>query len=352
MGPRGVVLLSTLVVDELEAVRGTFRLGPVGFRVPEGSATVLLGPSGAGKTTLLRAIAGFLPLAGGRVRVNGTPVEALPPERRGFGFVPPNLGLFPQRRVRWNVRYPLALRGAPDAEAKTDAWLDRFGLAPLARRYPHDLSSGERQRVAMARALAAEPRALLWDEPLAALDVESRDTLVRLLRDLLETERIPLLLVTHDPSTAFALASRLVVLDRGRVRIDRTPEELARGPLDRFLARFLGYENMFSREELSAARGSSVAERLAGWAGTGGLAVPPEALTVRPGGGGPHEAEVVALRYTVAGWVVALRQGLLTVHAIAPAGGGPGVRVGERVSLDIDPGNVKPLEELPRAEGS
>ena len=351
MGPGGVVLLSVLDVDGLEAVRGTFRLGPVRFRVPDGSATVLLGPSGAGKTTLLRAIAGFLPLVGGRVRVDGTSVEALPVERRGFGFVPPNLGLFPQRRVRWNVRYPLALRGAPEAEAKTDTWMDRFGLAPLARRYPHELSSGERQRVAMARALAAEPRALLWDEPLAALDVESRDTLVRLLRDLLETERIPLLLVTHDPSTAFALASRLVVLDRGRVRADRTPEELARGPLDRFLARFLGYENMFSREELSAARGSSVADRLAAWAGTGGLAVPPEALTFRSGGGGPHEAEVVALRWTASGWVVALRQGPLTVHAIAPAGAAPGVKVGERVALDVDRGNVKPLEELAGAEG-
>ena len=343
--------MSALSVQDLEADRGTFRLGPVRFQVPDGSATVLLGPSGAGKTTLLRAIAGFLPLTAGRVRVDGEWVEALPPERRGFGFVPPNLGLFPHRRVRWNVRYPLSLRGAPDAEEKTDAWLARFGLAALARRYPHELSSGERQRVAMARALAAEPRALLWDEPLAALDVESRDTLLRLLRDLLETERIPLLLVTHDPATAFALASRLVVLDRGRVRADRTPEELARGPLDRFVARFLGFENMFSREELTAAEGSSVAEHLVTWAGPGGIAVPPEAITFRRGGDGPHAARVVALRWTAAGWVVALREGPLTFHGIASAGAAPGVTVGERVSFDIDRANVKPLEELPPEGG-
>ncbi len=344
--------MSGLHVDELEADRGTFRLGPVRFAVPDGAATVLLGPSGAGKTTLLRAIAGFLPLTGGRVRVDGESVEVLPPEHRRFGFVPPNLGLFPHGRVRWNVRYPLALRGAPDAEEKTDGWLERFDLVRLARRYPHELSSGERQRVAMARALAAEPRALLWDEPLAALDVESRDTLVRLLRDLLETERIPLLLVTHDPSTAFALASRLVVLDRGRIRADRTPEELARGPLDRFLARFLGYENMFSREELSSAHGSSLADRLLGWAGAGGLAVPPEALTFRRGGGGAHETVVTALRWTAAGWIVALRQGPLTFHVIASAATAPGVTVGEKVSLEVDRGNVKPLEELPQKEGS
>ena len=342
--------MSGLVVEALEAERAGFHLGPVRFAVPDGSATVLLGPSGAGKTTLLRAIAGFLPLVSGRVRIDGEAVDARPPEERGFGFVPPNLGLFPGRRVRWNVRYPLWIRGAREAEAKTDAWLARFDLVRLARRYPHELSSGERQRVAMARALAAEPRALLWDEPLAALDVESRDTLVRLLRDLLETERIPLLLVTHDPSTAFALASRLVVLDRGRVRADRTPEELARGPLDRFLARFLGYENMFSVEELSAARDSSLAPRLAGWAGAGGLAVPPEALTVTSGGTGPSAAEVVALRWTAAGWVVALRQGSLTLHGLAPARAPPGMRVGERVSVDIDRERVKPLEPLP-AEG-
>ncbi len=232
--------MSRLELVGLRAERGAFRLGPVDFDVPAGTATVLLGPSGAGKTTLLRAIAGFLPLTAGHVHVDGDPVENRPPERRDFGFVPPNLGLFPQRCVRENVRYPLRLRGDPGSGAKTADWLERFGLGALADRYPHELSSGERQRVAMARALAAEPKALLWDEPLAALDVESRDALVRLLRDRLETERIPLLLVTHDPTTAFALASRVVVLESGRVRADRTPQELALGPLDHFLARFLG----------------------------------------------------------------------------------------------------------------
>ncbi len=238
--------MSGLEIDGVTAVRGRFGLGPARFEVPSGSATVLLGPSGAGKTTLLRAIAGFLPLTGGAVRLDGRSVDPLPPEHRAFGFVPPNLGLFPQRRVRDNVRYPLALRGESAARARTATWLERFGLTAVADRYPHELSSGQRQRVAMARALAAAPRALLWDEPLAALDVESRDVLVRLLRELLETERLPLLLVTHDPTTAFALASRVVVLVGGTVRLACPPEALARGPLDRFVARFLGYENLYS----------------------------------------------------------------------------------------------------------
>jgi ABC-type Fe3+/spermidine/putrescine transport system ATPase subunit len=341
--------VSGLEVEGLCAVRGPFRLGPARFEVPAGSATVVLGPSGAGKTTLLRAIAGFLPLAAGSVQLDGAAVDRLPPERRAFGFVPPNLGLFPQRRVRDNVRYPLALRGATDAREKAGMWVDRFGLAALADRYPHELSSGQRQRVAMARAMAAEPRALLWDEPLAALDVESRDVLVRLLRDLLETERLPLVLVTHDPTTAFALASRVVVLDAGAIRLDCAPEALARGPLDRFVARFLGYENLYSPRELAAAGAASLAPRLLAAAGPGGLVVPPEAIRWRPGAEGPHRARVAALRWTAAGWVVALRHGSMTFH-VAAVGATPGVRIGDPVDLDVDAAGLKPLASLPATE--
>lgn len=338
--------MNGLEVLGLRADRGSFRLGPVDCRVPGGSATVILGPSGAGKTTFLRAIAGFLPLTGGSVQLDGAPVEALPVERRRFGFVPPNLGLFPQRRVRDNVRYPLSLAGAPDAAQKAAEWIDRFGLTELRDRFPHELSSGQRQRVAMARALAADPRALLWDEPLAALDVESRDVLVRMLRDLLETERLPLLLVTHDPTTAFALASRVVVLDSGTVRRDCTPETLAQGPLDRFVARFLGYENLFSPHELTEAREASLVPGLLAASGPGGLVVPPEAVHWRTGPVGTHVARVAALRWTAAGWVVALRHGSLTIH-VATASATPGVRIGDTVAIEVDSAELKPLAGVP-----
>jgi len=342
--------VSGLELVDLRVDRGSFHLGPVRCEVSAGSATVLLGPSGAGKTTLLRAIAGFLPLVGGSVLLDGGAVDSLPVERRRFGFVPPNLGLFPQRRVRDNVRYPLALSGATDAAGKAAAWIERFGLTELADRYPHELSSGQRQRVAMARALAADPRALLWDEPLAALDVESRDVLVRMLRDLLETERLPLLLVTHDPTTAFALASRVVVLDAGTVRHDCTPETLARGPLDRFVARFLGYENLYSAHELAEAQGASLAPQLVSAAGAGGLVVPPEAIVWRSDPAGPHAARVAALRWTAAGWVVALRHGSLTFHVATP-GVAPGVRIGDRVGIDLVAAELKPLIGVPANGG-
>jgi len=334
--------MTGLELRDMAAERGGFRLGPVRLEVPAGTATVLLGPSGAGKTTLLRAVAGFLPLSAGSVWFDGTEMSARPPEHRHFGFVPPNLGLLPHQRVGSNVRYPLDLRGDPDAHRKALGWMERFELVELARRYPSELSSGQRQRVAMARALAAEPRLLLWDEPLAALDVESRDGLIRLLREIIESEQLPLLLVTHDPSTAMALASRLVVLEQGRVRFDAPPDALPRGPLDRFTARFLGYENLYSPAELSRAGGSSLAATLVAAAGPGGIVVPSSAVRWRAGGGGPHTARVGAARRISSGWVLLLQQGSLTFHA-ATERDIPPVRVGDAVTIELDPEGLKPL---------
>ena len=339
--------MSEIEVSGLGLEREGFRLGPIDLKVAAGTATVILGPSGAGKTTLLRALAGFLPLGAGRLSVDGEPVETLPPERRRFGFVPPSLGLLPHRRVDRNVSYALDLAGDAGAASEARRWMERFGLLRLARKYPAQLSSGERQRVAMARALTARPRFLLWDEPLSALDVDSRDTLLRLLRDLIEEEGLPLLLVTHDPTTAFALASRVVVLEGGRIRSDTAPEELAGGLLDRFVARFLGYENLFSREELATAPEGSFASQLLRASGPGGVVVPSEAFRwSRPDATtGAHAAEVRAVRWTAAGWVVALRQGSLTLHA-TPTREVPSVRAGERVRVEIDLDAVRPLMEL------
>ena len=333
--------MTGLEVEGLVVRRGTFELGPVDLEIPAGSATALLGPSGAGKTTLLRAIAGFLPLAAGRVLRDGRPVDGEPPERRQFGFVPPNLGLFPNHRVRGNVAYPLRIAGRPDAEERVRHWLRRFDLEALADRYPAELSSGERQRVAMARALAAEPAALLWDEPLSALDVDSRDALLRLLRELLETGPIPLLLVTHDPATAAAVATTYAVLSKGRWRFVGDPHAFAQAPLDRFTARFLGFENLYSPAELERAGARPAAAALRAGAGPGGVAVPPSAVRWGPAPGAP--GRVVAVRPTPAGWVVALREGGLTFHVTAP-GPVPGVRVGDAVELSLDGSLLRPLE--------
>lgn len=343
--------MTGLEVDRVTVERAGFTLGPVSVDVPDGRATVLLGPSGAGKTTLLRAAAGFLPLAGGSVRLAGVPIDGLPPERRGFGFVPANLGLFPDRRVRQNVRYPIALRGDSDVAGRTEHWLERFGLGALADRFPRELSSGERQRVAMARALASGPKALLWDEPLAALDVESRDELLRLLADLLETERLPLLLVTHDPSTAFALASRLVVLEGGTVRFDGPPERLARSTLDRFSARFLGHANLLDPEELARAGPDDVARALRAASGPGGVVVPNDAIAWTAAPPSAANARVQSVRWSTGGWTVTIRLGALVLHRTVP-GEVPPVRVGDSVVLTLDPAALKPLVVFPSASSA
>lgn len=331
------VRLSGVVVD-----RDRFRIGPVDLELRSSSATVLLGPSGAGKTSLLRGIAGFLPLQGGSVQVDGNAVERSPPERRGFGFVPPGLGLLPHRRVRQNVSYPLDLRGAPDARARAKRWIDRFELSGLADRYPAQLSSGQRQRVAMARALAAEPRALLWDEPLGALDVESRDVLLRLLRDLIESEGIPLLLVTHDPATAFALATNAVVLEGGRVRFQGEVSDLPHASLDRFMARFLGFENLFSRAELLRSGDGPLSRTLLRGAGPGGVVVPHEALRWTPDASGTDLARVTSVRWAPRGWMLSVRQNGLTVYVHSSADS-VRVRIGDTVRLDIDAARLRPL---------
>lgn len=335
--------MTDLALSGVVVERGPFRIGPVDLEIRSGSATVLLGPSGAGKTSLLRGIAGFLPLRHGSVSVDGRSVDRAPPERRGFGFVPPGLGLLAHRRVRQNVRYPLDLRGDPAAHSEAERWLAHFDLLELADRYPAELSSGQRQRVAMARALAARPRALLWDEPLAALDVESRDVLLRLLRELIESEGIPLLLVTHDPTTAFALATNVMVLETGRVRFQGDLAELPRSPLDRFTARFLGFENLFSMQELRASDGA-LGRTLREGAGPGGIVVPDDALRMTPATSGPDLVRVHAVRWTPRGWSLALRDGALTFYLHVPAG--PlGVRIGETARLEVDPARLRPLAD-------
>ena len=169
--------MSAISAEGLRAAQAAFRLGPVDLEAERGEAVAVVGPSGAGKTTLLRALAGFLPLAAGRIRIDGEDCAGRPPEDRGLGYVPQGYALLPHRTVLQNVRYAADLRGARDAEDRAWAMLHRFRLEPLARAYPAQLSGGERQRVAMARALAAEPRLLLWDEPLAALDAQAQDEL-------------------------------------------------------------------------------------------------------------------------------------------------------------------------------
>ena len=265
--------MNGLLVRGLETHLGSFLLGPVDFELRPGEVLAVLGPSGSGKTTLLRALAGFLPAPAASISLDGRPLAILPPEERAVGYVPQGLGLLPHRTVLGNVVYPLEIRSRPDARTRVQTLLKDLGLDGLKDRYPRTLSGGERQRVAMARALAAEPRWLLWDEPYAGLDLEARDELLDLLGSTLETHPLPTVIVAHEPAVAFSLGRQFLLLQAGRQRFQGSLEELRRHPPNAFAARFLGCQNVFSREELERHPASRLARELRPLAGPEGIAL-------------------------------------------------------------------------------
>jgi molybdate transport system ATP-binding protein len=235
----------------VELTLGQLRLD-VDLAAATGELLVLLGPNGAGKTTLLRALAGLVPLDAGRVVLDGTVLDDtatgvwVPTERRPIGFVFQDYLLFPHLSALENVAFGLRARGLPRAEARrrAAAWLERVGLAGHAGARPRALSGGQAQRVALARAMVSDPRLLLLDEPLAALDAATRTEVRRDLRRHLASFDGTRLLVTHDPLEAVALADRLVVLEGGRVTQTGTPEQVSARPRSRYVAELVGV-NLF-----------------------------------------------------------------------------------------------------------
>ncbi len=218
----------------------------VALEVPPGSCLALVGPSGAGKSTILDAVAGIVRPERGRISANGrvwldTEVGVdLAPQDRGCGFLFQEYALFPHLTVEHNVAY--GLRGLERSARRRRALelLDRFGIRRLAGAKPPALSGGERQRVALARALAPEPEVLLLDEPLAALDASTRASASQRLGEVIETARVPVLLVTHDFSEAALLAATVAVIDAGRVVQTGTPAALSSAPKSVFVAGLTG----------------------------------------------------------------------------------------------------------------
>jgi molybdate transport system ATP-binding protein len=232
--------------------RIALRLGTLDLRadltVAPGELLALLGPNGAGKSTLLRCLAGLTPLDEGRIVVDDTVVDDpstdtfVEPEQRGIGFVFQNYLLFEHMSVLENVAYGLRARRVSKVEARATArqWLERVGLAEYAQQRPRALSGGQAQRAALARALATEPRLLLLDEPLAALDAGTRGSVRRDLRRHLDTFEGMRVLVTHDPVDAYALADRVAILDAGRIVQVGTLAEVTAHPRSRYVADLVG----------------------------------------------------------------------------------------------------------------
>jgi molybdate transport system ATP-binding protein len=224
----------------LRVQRGDFRLD-VRLAAAPGEVLALLGPNGAGKSTALRALAGLIATDGGAATLDGTALTG-PPQRRPIGVVFQDYLLFPHLSAVENVAFGPRSRGLHRADARRLAagLLDDLGLAGQAALKPRQLSGGQAQRVALARALAGGPRLLLLDEPLAALDAGTRPLVrAQLARHLAAPDRVTVL-VTHDPLDAMVLADRIVVIERGRVVQEGTPEQITAHPRSQYVARLVG----------------------------------------------------------------------------------------------------------------
>jgi molybdopterin-binding protein len=213
----------------------------VALSAEAGDVVAVIGPNGAGKTSLVRALAGLVPVRG-RALLDGTDLLTVPAQDRRVGMVFQDQKLFPHLSARANVAFGPRARGVSrrDAEATATRWLERLGIGELADRKPRQLSGGQAQRVAIARALATEPRLLLLDEPMAGLDVSVATALrLELARHLADYDGVTLL-ITHDAIDALTLASRVLVIDDGRVAQYGTPLQVSQQPATDHVARLVG----------------------------------------------------------------------------------------------------------------
>jgi thiamine transport system ATP-binding protein len=322
---------------------GTAAVDDVSFELPAGDVLAVLGPSGSGKSTLLRAIAGLEPPAAGSIRYDGRDLAGVPTHRRGFALLFQDGQLFAHQSVAGNVGYPLRLRHRPRAlvSRRVEELLELVGLPRFGDRMPATLSGGERQRVALARSLAVEPRLLLLDEPLSALDRGLRERLAHDLREILTRAGTTALLVTHDQEEAFAVADRMALMRAGRLVQSGTVEDVWRAPVDGEAARFLGYATVLT--------GASAAHVLAaGGAAATGTAVALRRSALRCAPDGPLQGRVLSARVTpeVLRLTVAI-PGVGDVHAVADQDAQ--ISVGHDVRLRVDLGRTAVLPARPEA---
>ena len=221
-----------------------------------GEFITLLGPSGSGKTTTLMLIAGFETPSAGEILIDGAPMARLPPYRRNVGMVFQSYALFPHLTVAENIGFPLKQRGVGRAarDAAVRRMLDLVQLPGFAARYPQQLSGGQQQRVAIARAIVFDPRVLLMDEPLSALDKQLRETLQLEIKRLHDRLGLTFVYVTHDQREALVMSDRVSVMDQGRIAQLADPQTLYDAPANRFVASFIGEANITTVTALATAR--------------------------------------------------------------------------------------------------
>ncbi|MFD5215475.1 sulfate/molybdate ABC transporter ATP-binding protein [Microbacterium sp. NPDC058345] len=319
----------------------------VALGVAAGETVVVMGPSGAGKSTLLQALAGLVPLDDGEIVVDGRVVDRVTgsrvrakPMRRGAVLLGQNPRLFPHLSVRENVAFGPRALGTDIRAARRDAedWLRRVGLPGSGERMPHELSGGEAQRVAVARALAASPRIVLLDEPLIALDTETAGDIRQMLRDQLASSTT--IAVTHDVADAVALADRLVVLETGRITQEGPVREVLAAPGSRFVASIAGLNRIVGAVSDGVWRAGDLHLPCA-QPGPGTLAAVFRPTDVRMGeavGGEPSwDTVVTRIEPTLLGVRVSSAASVVADFSLIEAGG---LSPGDRIRVHVAPARV------------
>ena len=217
-------------------------LKDLSLSVAEGEFLSLLGPSGCGKTTLMKSIAGILPVQSGGISLDGRDITSLPIHKRGTVIVFQDMRLFPHQSVAENVAFPLKMQGVPKAERLKTAeeLLEKVQMAGFGSRKPSELSGGQQQRIALARALAAQPKLLLLDEPFSALDENLREDMRSLVLQLRKEFHMTVILVTHDREEALSMSDRVALMFDGRIAQIGTPREVYDRPVSRRVADYFG----------------------------------------------------------------------------------------------------------------
>ncbi|MCA0149433.1 ABC transporter ATP-binding protein [Rossellomorea vietnamensis] len=230
------------------------------LEIEKGELVTFLGPSGCGKSTLLRMVAGLVTPEEGSISIDGRDVTHVSPKDRGVGMVFQSYALFPNMNVYENVAFGLKMKkmGKDDIHEKVMSMIELVGLTGKEKAYPHELSGGQQQRVALARSVVVEPKVLLLDEPLSALDAQIRKNLQQLLRSIQQRLGITMILVTHDQEEAMVVSDRIVLLNNGQMVQSGHPHDIYMNPATEFSARFIGHYNVLGAHDLKTLFGQAL----------------------------------------------------------------------------------------------
>ena len=311
----------------------TVALHAVDLRIEAGTFCVLLGPSGCGKSTTLRIVAGLESATSGTVHIDGRDVTALPPAQRGIAMVFQNYALFPHLSVADNITFGLSVRktSATETASRLDQVATLLGLQKLLQRRPSQLSGGQQQRVALGRALVAQAKVCLMDEPLSNLDAQLRQEMRSELRELQQQLGLTVVYVTHDQTEAMSMADQVVLLNQGRVEQVGAPRDLYTRPASAFAARFIGTPPM----NLVALQGDRIdGSEVGAGLSAATLGVRPESISLRDDDGG-IPATVRGVEYLGADLV--LRCGVGTQTLLVRTAGQHAARAGDAVRLHWSP---------------